>query len=72
MVVVETIVLSALLAASEVIPIITKGKINGFLYACINGLVEIGVIDASVLYRAEETGGRDINGDGVVGDPSRK
>jgi len=65
-------VVGALLIVSEMLPLVTRQKINGFLDVCLKGLTGAGVLPRSVIYGAEEITQRDIDNDNVIGRPEKE
>ena len=64
---ISTVVVSCLFVLSELLPVTTKERVDGFLH----GLLKIGIayklVPRSVLVREEIRSDQDIDGDGVVG-----
>lgn len=70
MIEVGTIIIAVLLGASEVTPIVTKGKINGWLHSVLALAVGFGWVKKESVWDVEVYSGKDINHDGFIGNPN--
>lgn len=64
-----SVVLAFLLAVSEILPLLFKGRYSGFVQSAFAVAANVGLIKKSKLYRTEAMVDKDLNGDGFIGNP---